>query len=58
MSESYQDQGLRILFLLNNLEFIRQSLLDSDFCYCLLYHEEAEGLAKKVEGYMDSYLQE
>jgi hypothetical protein len=51
MSESFQDQGLRILFLLNNLEFIWQSLLDSDFCYCLLYHKEAEGLAEKVEGY-------
>jgi hypothetical protein len=57
MSESFPDQGLRFLFLLDNLEFTRQSLIDNHFCYWLLYHKKGEGLPEKIEGYMENYLQ-
>jgi hypothetical protein len=57
MSESFPDQGLGFLFLLNNIEFIRQSIMDSHFWYWLLYHEEGEALSEKVESYMENYLQ-
>jgi hypothetical protein len=50
MSESFPDQGLGFLFLLNNIEFIRQSIVDSHFWYWLLYHEEGEALSEKVKG--------
>jgi hypothetical protein len=57
ISESFLDQGLRFLFLLNNLTFIRQGLMDSDPWHGLLYHDDEEGLLEKVEGYTESYLQ-
>ncbi|XP_066371599.1 exocyst complex component EXO70C2-like [Miscanthus floridulus] len=50
MSESFLDQGLRFLFLLNNFDFIRQSLMHNHFFYWLQHNNE-------VEGYMENYLE-
>lgn len=50
-SQSFQDQGLRFLFLLNNSYFIRQQnlLIDLDIFDMIQ-------LSRKVEDYMESYL--
>lgn len=55
MSESFLDQGLRFLFLLNNSEFVRDSLQDSTRVSTLDVYLAA--LFEKVEGYMESYLE-
>ncbi|CAN6341305.1 unnamed protein product [Urochloa humidicola] len=56
MSESFPDQGLRFLFLLNNSDFIRERLQCNSW-YSSSLQAHAAALLGKVEGYMDSYLQ-
>ncbi|KAJ1269442.1 hypothetical protein BS78_07G212000 [Paspalum vaginatum] len=54
-SESFQDQSLRFLFLINNSNFIMQQLRDT--LSSLDDGDEAAPVADKVEGYMESYVQ-
>ncbi|CAN6162632.1 unnamed protein product [Urochloa humidicola] len=56
MSESFPDQGLRFLFLLNNSDFIRKRLQCKTW-YSSSLQVHAATLLGKVEGYMESYLQ-
>ncbi|CAN6206620.1 unnamed protein product [Urochloa humidicola] len=56
MSESFPDQGLKFLFLFNNSDFIRERLLCSTWRSSSL-QVHAAALLRKVEGYMESYLQ-
>jgi hypothetical protein len=55
MSESFLDQGLRFLFLINNSNFICHSLHNSTTGFAFLQFH-VYSLLEKVEGYKESYL--
>lgn len=55
ISESFLDQGLRFLFLLNNSDFVRERLQDNNLNSSIQVRVTA--LLSKVERYMERYLQ-
>ncbi|XP_066375301.1 exocyst complex component EXO70A3-like [Miscanthus floridulus] len=55
MSESFLDQGLRFLFLINNSNFICHSLHNSTTGFAFLQFH-VSSLLEKVDGYKESYL--